>query len=325
MANGVLLYAELDGGKLAPIVAEMAGIGARLASDLGCDFEAGAIGAGVDAATGELGRLGVSTVYLVDDPAFASYQNDPYIAALTAIAEKAQPAAILFGQTFQARDLAPRLAFRLKTGIAMDCLDLSIEEGKLVMEKPMYGGNARAKMVAASHPQMASIRAKAFPPAEPGAGSARIESVTLEAPTPRARLVERVEADTTGEMKLEDAAVVVSGGRGMGDAESFQHLESLAALFNGAVGASRGAVDAGFQPTERQIGLSGKVVSPDLYFAVALSGAAQHMAGCSGARNIIAINRDEDASVFKFARFGVVGQWQEVLPAFIEKCRELLG
>lgn len=323
MPNAILIVAESQAGALSPAVAELAGAAQRLAKDLGVPIEAALVGAGVSGAAAELGKLGASTVYTVDNPALANYQLEPYTAALEAIASQAQPSVILMSQSFQGRDLAPRLAFRLKTGIVMDCVDLAVADGRVVFEKTMYGGNARARMTVDQNPQMATIRAKAFEAATPGAGTAQVVAVGATLPEAASRFVEHVRTEGGAGIKLEDARVVVSGGRGLGSGEAFDQLEELATVLKGAVGASRGAVDAGYQPTERQIGLSGRVVSPDVYLAVALSGAAQHMAGCSGSKNIVAINRDSEATIFKYARFGVVGDWKQVLPAFTAKCKEL--
>lgn len=331
MAKGVLIYAEVREGNLSPLVPELLGVGGTLAQELGQELSAAILGSRLpQGMLQDLVAFGAQRVLVVDDPLLERYQNDPYVAALEQVVRREEPEIVLLGQTFQGRDLAPRLGFRLHTGLCMDCVELSIapQTKNLLMVKPVYGGNARARMVCdASRPQMATIRAKAFSPAERDPtrrGEILRAEVKLDPSLVKARVLERVEAPSSGGPKLEEAKIIVSGGRGMGSAENFQPLEELAAALGGAVGASRGAVDAGYQPTERQIGLSGKVVTPDLYIAVAISGAAQHLAGCSGSKTILAINRDPDAAIFKVAQFGVVGTWQQVLPPFTEKCRELL-
>ncbi len=331
MPAGVLIYAEQRDGRSAPIVAELLGIGRTLAKALGEPLVATVPGNGVsDEIKRDLIARGADRVVAVDHPLLEHYQVEPYVDALERVVRQVDPAVVLLGQTFQCRDLAPRLAFRLGTGLCMDCVELSIEPqtGLLVEIKPVYGGNARAEFVCEGpRPQMATIRAKAFEAAAPDAsrsGSIQALSVDLDASKVRARLIEHTEAASTGGLKLEDAKIVVSGGRGFGSEENFQPVEELAAVFGGAVAASRGAVDAGYQPTERQVGLSGKVVTPDLYIAIAISGASQHMAGCTGSKCIVAVNRDADAAIFKFAQFGVIGTWQQFLPAFTEKIRELL-
>lgn len=331
MPSGVLIYAEQRDGRNAPVVAELLGIGRTLASALGEPLVATVLGNGVgNEVKQDLIARGADRVVAVDHALLQRYQLEPYVDALEKVVRHVDPAIFLLGQTFQCRDLAPRVAFRLGTGLCMDSVELSIEpETRLLVEiKPVYGGNARAEFVCeATRPQMATIRAKAFEAAAADADRrGQIESLAVEidASRVRARLIEHTVAAATGALKLEDARIVVSGGRGFGSEENFQPLEELAAVLGGAVAASRGAVDAGYQPTERQVGLSGKVVTPDLYIAIAISGASQHMAGCASSKCIVAVNRDADAAIYKFAQFGVVSTWQQFLPAFTEKCRELL-
>jgi electron transfer flavoprotein alpha subunit len=191
----------------------------------------------------------------------------------------------------------------------------------------VYGGNAMARVTfPAADPQIVVVRAKVFEPMEPDASrTAETQSidVQLDASVVRARVVERVKGESEG-IRLEDARIVVGGGRGMGGPDSFAQLEELAKILGGAVGASRAVCDAGWMPHNYQIGLTGKTISPEIYITVGTSGASQHMAGCSGSKHIVAINRDKDANIFDAASFGVVGEWQEVLPAFIETVRELV-
>jgi electron transfer flavoprotein alpha subunit len=233
------------------------------------------------------------------------------------------------GQTFLGRDLAPRLAFRLKTGLAMDCVDLEIdsESGDLLATRPVYGGNALAIYTVIEMPHMATVRSKAMTPLEKDE-SRTGEIISIDAdygPLPaHVTVIEKIREEAGG-VKLEDADVIVSGGRGIGDAKSFAELRRLADLMKGAVGATKAACDFEWVPASWQIGLTGKIVSPNVYFAVALSGASQHMAGCSGAKTIVAINKDPDANIFKEAEFGVIGDWHNVVPALTEKIEELLS
>ena len=197
--------------------------------------------------------------------------------------------------------------------------------GRLLATRPTYGGNTEATVVCLGTPAVAALRVQSVDALEPDpsrTGEATELSVPLEGAA-RLRTVERVEAATEG-VRLEDARVVVSGGRGLGGPEPFAQLDELASLLGGAVGASRAACDAGWAPSSYQVGLTGKTVTPELYFAIGISGASQHLAGCSNARNIVAINKDAGANIFKEARFGVVGDWQKVLPAFVEQLHELL-
>ncbi len=191
--------------------------------------------------------------------------------------------------------------------------------------RPVYGGNAVAVVSCEYTPQMAAIRPKAYEPLDADTsrqGQVISFPVELDDSQARSRVVDVVREEAAG-IKLEDARVVVSGGRGLGGPDPFQELEELAKLLGGAVGASRAAVDAGWVPPSYQVGLTGKTITPDLYITVAISGASQHMAGCSGAKTIVAINRDAEANIFKEARYGVVGDWQQVIPALTEAVREL--
>ena len=211
----------------------------------------------------------------------------------------------------------------------MDCIELSIDpESKLLLQsRPVYGGAARAIFVSEAKPQMATVRAKAMNPSprdDSRRGEITAVDAGLDASMLRTRVVDRVKEEVTG-IKLEDAEVIVSGGRGLGGPEGFKDLEELARILGGAVGASRPPCDSGWVPAHYQVGLTGKIVTPELYIAVGISGASQHMAGCSGAKTIIAINKNPEANIFNEATYGVVGDLKQVLPAFIAKVKELVG
>ena len=209
----------------------------------------------------------------------------------------------------------------------LDCIALDIDAAtkQLLMTKPVYGGNARAIYSMETLPQIATVRAKAMAALEPDAarkGQVVAVDAGLDPAAIKTTVLQKVVHEAEG-IKLEDAAVVVAGGRGIGGPEGFKQLEALAKVLKGAVGATRPPCDAGWVPDTIQIGLTGKIVSPYVYIAVAISGASQHMAGCSGSKNIIAINRDAEAQIFKEARFGVVGDWKKIIPAFEAKVKEL--
>lgn len=325
--SAVLIVAEAADGALAPISAELAGVGRQLADELGGRLGAVLLGADVEPLAAELARLGADLVYLVDEPQLASFEGGRYAAAAQAAVEQAGPSILLLGQTPNGRDLAARLAFRLGAGLTTDCTALRLEGGLLVMTKPVYGGNAIAELVAPdSRPQMATIRPRAFEAAEP-AESRIAEVVRLSAPSAASgvRVLDTVKEAVASGPRLKDAKVVVSGGRGLGGPDNWHFVEELAAPLDAAVGATRAVTDAGWVPPSLQVGLTGVTISPDLYITVAVSGAVQHMAGCSGARNLVAINKDPDANIFRHARYGVVGDWKQVLPAFTAKVRELRG
>jgi len=245
------------------------------------------------------------------------------------LVKESSPQIILMGQTSLGRDLTPRLAFRMGAAPSMDCLELEIDpDSKLLLQtKPVYGGNALAIFTCQSYPQIATVRAKAMTPLEKD-DSRKGEVVTFEAgldpKTIRTKVLEKVAEEVEG-IKLEDAEVIVSGGRGIGGADGFKELEELSKALKGAVGASRPPCDNGWVPATWQIGLTGKIVAPELYIAVAISGSSQHMSGCSGSKNIIAINKDPDANIFKVARFGVVGDWKKLVPALTGKIKELMA
>jgi electron transfer flavoprotein alpha subunit len=217
----------------------------------------------------------------------------------------------------------------LNTTASLGCLELAIDpESKLLLQtKPVYGGNAQAVFTCQSYPQIATVRPKAIAPLERDE-SRKGEVITIDAgldPSAiRTKVLEKVPEEVEG-IRLEDAEVIVSGGRGIGGAEGFKQLEELARMLRGAVGATRPPCDNEWVPAGAQIGLTGKIVTPDLYIAVALSGSSQHMSGCSGSKTIVAINKDPEANIFREARFGVVGDWKKVLPAFSEKAKELLA
>ncbi len=327
--KGVMILAEVAEGKLSPIATELLGCGRKLADDLGQELSAALVGSDVSSLAKEAIAFGADKAYVVDDPILKDYQTDSYVSVMEKVVKQAMPQIILLGQTSISRDLAPRLAFKLETAATLDCVALAIDPDskRLLQTKPVYGGNAQAIFTCESDPQIATVRAKVMSPLERDA-SRKGEVITIEAgldPSAiRTKVVEKVKEEVAG-VKLEDAPVVISGGRGIGGPEGFQQLQELAKLFKGAVGATRPVCDNGWMPDTSQVGLTGKIVTPDLYIAVALSGSSQHLAGCSSSKTIVAINKDPEANIFKAAHFGVVGDWKKVMPAFIEKVKELLA
>jgi electron transfer flavoprotein alpha subunit len=326
--KGILVYGEVSDGKLAAITAELLGCGRKLADDLGQELNTMLIGSQVKDLAQEVITLGADKVYVIDDALLAEYQTDTYVPAVEKITKQVMPQILIMGQTANGRDLAPRLAFRLDTAVSMDCVELAIDSTskRLLQTKPVFGGNARAIFATETNPQIVTIRAKVMAPLKPDT-SRRGEIITFDAgvdpTTIRTKVLEKVPEDVAG-VKLEDATVVIGGGRGIGSTEGFQQLEELAKVFKGAVGATRPPCDNGWVPDLLQVGLTGKIITPDLYIAVALSGASQHMSGCSGAKTIVAINKDPESNIFRESRFGIVGDWKKVIPAFTEKVRELL-
>jgi electron transfer flavoprotein alpha subunit len=327
--QGVAVFVEYKGDKIIPIAQEGLGAGKKLAGALGQPLSAILVGSNIGGLAQQALASGADRVYVVDDPLLKDYQTDAYLSVMEKVVEQARPQVLILGQTDTGRDLAPRLAFRLGTAATMDCVDLAIDPAskRLLPTKPVYGGNALAVFVSDTDPQIVTIRTKAMTPLEPDASrKGEVINVVagLETSVIRTKIMNKVEEEVAG-IKIEDAATVVSGGRGIGSPDGFKQLEELAKLLKGAVGASRPPCDNGWVPDTVQVGLTGKIIAPELYIAVAISGSSQHMSGCSGAKTIVAINKDKEANIFRHARFGVVGDWKKVLPAFTAKVKELLA
>ena len=327
-AQSVLVLGDSADNELSSISKELLAAGRKLADDLGEELAIGLLGDTLDQPSQQAISYGADKVYAVNHPNLAEYQVELYLSAMEALAKDISPRIVLIGRTNQGRELAPRLAFRLGVGLAQDCLEVSVDSASktLFANRPVYGGNAVAVVSCNYTPQVAAIRPKAYEPLEPDAsrqGQVVSFPVELDLAQARSRVVDVVAEESEG-IKLEEARIVVSGGRGLGGPEPFQDLEQLAKALGGAVGASRAAVDSGWVPSSYQVGLTGKTITPEVYITVAISGASQHMAGCSGAKVIVAINKDAEANIFKEARYGVVGDWQEIVPAFTEAVRELV-
>jgi electron transfer flavoprotein alpha subunit len=325
--KNIMIYGEIVEGELAAITKELLGGGRRLADELSEQLLAIFVGDKIAEPAREALAFGADKVYVVDDARLNDYETELYTVAMTKVVDQEKPRILLFGHTDTGADLGPRLAFRLRMPIATDCVELTIDLNTkcLLRTKPVYGGLAMAVFASEDFPQMATVRAKSLPPAQ-RKNSLEAASVTVAVDfprsAPRVTVLEKVTEEVEG-VKLEDADIVVSGGRGIGDAEGFKKLEEAARFLKGAVGASRVAVDNGWVSSTMQVGITGKIVAPAVYIAVAISGASQHMTGCSGAKTIVAINKDPMAPIFKQAQFGVVGDWKILLPAFIDKLKEL--
>ena len=331
--KGVFICGEVSEGKLAPVTLELLGIARRLADARGEECAAVLIDRKADDCAREAIACGADRVYVVQDAPTEFFEGASFTAILERLCtETAAPAILLLGQTITGRDLAPRLAFRLKAGLVMDCVGLAIdpETRNLIAKKPVSGGNALATYALKDGgPQLATIRRRAMEPLQ-GDESRQGEIVNVpagvDASEVKAKRIERVLEESEGP-SIENAEIVVGGGRGIDSTDEFEEYitKGLARALGAGVGGTRGAVDAGLISEQSQVGLTGKIIGPNLYFAVALSGAIQHMAGCSGARNIVAINLDENAQIFKFARFGIVGDYRQVIPPLIERLKEILS
>ena len=325
--KGVLVIGEAADEGIALVTREVLAAGRDLADALGEEL-------GVVLMGGSLGNLsqgigfGADKVYALEHSLLQEYQTDAYLAVLHPLCKDLSPRIILLAQSITGRELGPRLAFRLGSVLLQECTELCLDPDtrELQGNRPVYGGSAMATVVSHSAPHMAALRPRVYQPLDrDDARQGEVVSVDVELDEGviRTRLLERVE-EPTADVRLEDASIVVSGGRGLGGPEPFQQLEELAKLLGGAVGASRAACDAGWVPASYQVGLTGKTITPDLYITVGISGASQHMAGCGGAKIIVAINKDAEANIFREARYGVAGDWQKILPAFMEQVRELM-
>ena len=328
--KGVLVCGEMADGKLAPITIELLGVGRKLADELGEELSILLLGSKSGALGQDAIAYGADNVYISEDSLFDIYNSDAYTMATANLCKKILPSIMLFGYTDIGCDLSPRLNGRLGGGLSMECSALSIDPATklLVTTRPVFGGNALATMLSkTARPQMATIRAKVMPPAERN-DSRQGKIIPLEDKVDpsalKVKVIEKIKEEVEG-VKLEDAEVVVAGGRGMGTAADFAKLRELAGILGGAVGGTRVACDEGWVSATLQIGQSGKVVSPKLYLAVGLSGAMAHIAGCLGSKCIVAINKDNEANIFNVAHFGIVGDWKEILPPLTEKMKELKG
>ncbi|MCM2280529.1 MAG: electron transfer flavoprotein subunit alpha/FixB family protein [Bdellovibrionaceae bacterium] len=284
-----------------------------------------ALGSGAGQLAAQLGQHGVDEAFLGDHAAFDQYNPEVFTAAVAQILEANKPAIVLASSSLLGRDLFPRVAARLKTGIASDCTELSIQGDTLTVRRPMYAGKCTAAADMSKSPiKIALMRANQLPTGAP-AGSKNVQVHTVAAPSLELKtLVKQVVKGASEKLDLTEANIIVSGGRGMRDADSFKLLHDLAEVLGATVGASRAVVDAGWVPHGMQVGQTGKTVAPTLYIACGISGAIQHLAGMSGSKVIVAINKDANAPIFQKATYGIVGDVFEVLPVLTAEFKKLL-
>lgn len=327
MAN-ILIFGESSGEEISSINYELLSAANKLKVNIDDQIIVAILGVNNSKKYDELLSYGAQTVCLVKDDLLNRSNTDAFLNASKQVVDKFKPQIILFAKTDLGRDIAPRLAFKLGVPVAQDCIDLEIDKDsqKIKVTRPVYGGSAIAKFIFENVDiQIAIVRPKIFEPILPienSSGELIELNVELDKESIRTKFIEEVLKESEG-IPLESAKVVVAGGRGLGDAKNFDSLKELAKILGGAVGASRAVCDAGWLDHEYQIGLTGKTITPDLYITVGISGASQHMAGCSNSKNIVAINKDANANIFSLANYGVVGDWNTILPAFIQAVREL--
>jgi len=318
----ILAVAESRGGSIRPVASEVVSVARGLADSLGGDVVAViAGGPGVAEGASGLSQFGADRILACEAESFGLYQPDLAVALLAAVCADTQPSAVLFAASAQGKDLSARLAARLGAGLATEVTGISVEGGSLVVTRPVYGGKAYARLAFEGAPALVSLRPNVFP-AQASPRDAAVEAVPVPAVKTRTRVV-AFEAAERVALDVREAPVVVSGGRGLQDPANWQLLEDLVdALGDGAtLGASRAVVDAGWRPHSEQVGQTGKVVSPGLYFAVGISGAIQHLAGMRTAGVIVAVNKDPEAPIFSVANYGLVGDLFEVLPRLTEEIR----
>jgi electron transfer flavoprotein alpha subunit len=323
--SDVLVVVESEAGEPSSLSYEVLGLARRLGDALGGKVAALVLGSGLGEVGTDLLASGADRVYLVDDPALGAYQADAWLPDVVEVARSIAPAAILIGHSTIGADLAPRLAFRLDSAVATACIEVSVEAGRQLFTRPCYGGKAREVSSFVTTPVVATIQPKtqeAVAPDPIRTGEVVAVTSVLTPAAVRTRVTERVHNDQDA-VVLESAEAVVAGGGGMKGSDGFRMAHALADVLGGAVGASRVACDLGWCPASYQIGLSGRTVAPDLYLAIGISGAGQHLAGCANSKAIVAINSDPDAPIFKASRFGIVGDCHQIMPALVAAIKKI--
>ena len=327
--NDVLILGEIKEGSLDLKTLELMGAGKKLAGELGGEFSLLLMGDSVSGGADEALPYGPAKVYKLEHPLLQGFKPDLWVSSLEQVCREINPKILLMSHSFMGMELGPRLACRLNTRITTDCIDLSIdpEDGFLLRTKPVSGGNAISVFKCPGEPQLATVRGKSVAPAESGDGGGEIVEIKPEIDESMIR-VESLEIVREEIVALDKADVVVSGGAGLGEEDGFELLEELREVLsksfdNVMIGCSRVAVDKGWISSDHQVGLTGTMISPDIYVAVGISGAIQHLVGMVHAKRIIAINTDPGCNMFKVADYGVVEDFEEIIPALIEKLEEL--
>jgi electron transfer flavoprotein alpha subunit len=324
----IWVFAEIRDGRLDRVVLELLGEGRKLADQTGQNLCAVMVGDSLSTLPEDLIANGADKVFLAEHSVLAVFRDEPYASVLAAAVNQYRPSILLFGATATGRSLAPRLAARLRTGLTADCTALSVNQdnGDLLQTRPAFGGNILATIVTPNHrPQMATVRPGVL---KPLLRDDNRHGEVIQLTISDVLLIARTEvsgftAEESEIVNLEDASIIVAGGRGLGSAGNFDLVKELAGLLGGAVGASRAAVDEGWISYAHQIGQTGKTVAPRLYIACGISGAVQHLTGMQGAEIIVAINKNPDAPIFKAATFGLVGDVGQILKQLIGQLQTL--
>lgn len=326
--KGVWVFAEQRNGRVAGVALELLGIGRKLADTLSVELSAVLFGAPESEAE-ELIRWGADRVYHCNGPLLERFNDEPYSQMLSLLISEHKPEIVLAGATPVGRSFFPRVAARLRTGLTADCtsLDIDRETGNLLQIRPAFGGNIMATILCPNtRPQMATVRPRVMKKGE-YIKDRKGEIIHVEASGlySRTKVIDSVKESSEVTVNLQEADVIVAGGRGLGDPKGFRLLEELAELLGGAVGASRAAVDEGWIPYSHQVGQTGKTVCPKIYIACGISGAVQHLVGMQSSDIIIAINKNPEAPIFNVANYGIVGDLFEILPLLIKKLKALKG
>ena len=332
--KGVYVFAQQVDNEISSIAFELLGKAKDLAKDLSTDVTAVLIGSDVKGLADQLAEYGADKVIVVDDPELKDYRTEPYAHALSSVINKYKPEIMLVGATAIGRDLGPRVSARVATGLTADCTVLEIGDfplqavpgqeqlhNQLLMTRPAFGGNTIATIACPyNRPQMATVRAGVMQKIEPIKGARAVVEEFNPGFTPDNKYVEILDIvkSVAETVDIMDAKILVSGGRGVGSPENFKILEDLAEVLGGTVSCSRAVVDSGWKPKDLQVGQTGKTVRPNVYFAIGISGAIQHVAGMEESDIIVAINKDEDAPIFDVADYGVVGDLNKIVPKLTE-------
>jgi electron transfer flavoprotein alpha subunit len=326
--SGVWIFAEQKEGKVASVAYELLGVGRRLADERRTRLSAVLLG-GDEPGAQELIRWGADRVFLSTSPVFRQFNDEPYANLLTLLIEEHKPEIVLAGATAIGRSFFPRVAARVRTGLTADCTSLEIdgENGSFLQVRPAFGGNIMATILCPrSRPQMATVRPRVMKRGTYDKDKkGEVIHVEADGLSSRTKVIETVKETTEVTVNLHEAEVIVSGGRGLGDAKGFKLLGELAEVLGGALGASRAAVDEGWIPYRHQVGQTGKTVCPKIYIACGISGAVQHLVGMQSSDIIIAINKNPEAPIFNVANYGIVGDVYEIVPMLIKKIKEMKG
>lgn len=325
--KGIWVFIEQKNGKIQSISYELLGKAQELAKKLDCQVSGVLIGHNLSDHLDEIIWHGADNIYLVEAPELANFQDEPYTNILVKLIQKYLPEILLSGATSIGRSLIARVAIKIKAGLTADCTALDIDPVKkiLLQTRPAFGGNIMATIISPNYrPQMATVRHKVMQPIPADKhrkGKIIKEKFDNSTYVSRTKLLDIVE-EIESLVNITEADIIVSGGRGMGGPENFKLLEGLAKALGGAVGASRAAVDSGWMPYSHQVGQTGRTVAPKIYFACGISGQIQHIVGMSSSKIIVAINKDPDAPIFKYATYGIVGDVLKIIPALTEKFQQ---